>query len=129
MIEQQDQAARGRFASFGWRSVAIAGAAAATGIVALVALSDRAPQRARYAVGESQDGPAVDDQDPLRAELTRCRTIAATADDGRCQAAWEVNRRRFMGESRSFIAPGDPVRAASPVPVPVMPSETQTTER
>jgi conjugative transfer region protein TrbK len=129
MIEQRDQAARGRFASRGWRSVAIAGAAAATGIVALVALSDPAPQGARYAVGESQDGSAVDDQDPLRAELARCRTLAATADDAACRAAWEVNRRRFMGESRSFIAPGNPVPATSPVPVPVMPSETQATER
>jgi conjugative transfer region protein TrbK len=129
MIEQRDQTASGRFASLGWRSVAIAGAAAATGIVALVALRDPAPQGARYAVGESQDGPAVDDQDPLRAELARCRTLAATADDARCRAAWEVNRRRFMGESRSFIAPGDLAPVASPVPVPDKPSEPQATER
>lgn len=129
MIEQQDQTASGRFASLGWRSVAIAGAAAATGIVALVALSDPAQQGARYAVGESQDGPAVEEQDPLRAELARCRTLAATADDAACRAAWEVNRRRFMGESRSFIAPGDPAPTASPDPAPVMPSEPQATER
>lgn len=130
MIEERKAKAVGRFAGLGWRSVAIASAVAATGIIALVALSDPVPQAARYAVGESQDGPAVEEQDPLRTELTRCRTIAATADDAACRAAWEVNRRRFMGESRSYVAPGDPAAEESPIPVPVMPSpDGQATER
>ena len=39
------------------------------------------------------------------AELLRCRSLAAETDDAACREAWEVNRRRFMGESRSYIPP------------------------
>jgi conjugative transfer region protein TrbK len=130
VTEPHGKKAAGRFAGVGWRSAVIAGAAAATGIVALFALNDPGPQAARYAVGESQDGPTIAEQDPLRTELTRCRSIAATADDAACRAAWEVNRRRFMGESRSFIAPGDPPAESSPVPASAMPpADGKATER
>jgi conjugative transfer region protein TrbK len=41
--------------------------------------------------------PATDD--PLRAELTRCRNLTPEdlATDTACQAAWAENRRRFFG--------------------------------
>lgn len=45
--------------------------------------------------------PAADD--PLRAELTRCRSLTPEelATDNGCRAAWAENRRRF------FSAPAD----------------------
>jgi len=43
--------------------------------------------------------PATFEDDPLRAELMRCRTITPEdlATDAACQAAWAENRRRFFG--------------------------------
>jgi conjugative transfer region protein TrbK len=108
----------GRFAGIGWRSVAVASAAAATGILALVVLSDPAPQPPRYTVGASPGQPAGPEVDPLHAELARCRTLPANSDDARCRDAWEVNRRRFMGESRSYVV------SAEPVPIEPAPSAT-----
>ncbi len=46
------------------------------------------------------------------AELLRCRTLPAGSTDAACEQAWEVNRRRFLGESRSYVGP----RAAAPSP-------------
>ena len=45
--------------------------------------------------------PATRDDDPLRAELMRCRTITPEdlATDAVCQTAWAENRRRFFGSS------------------------------
>lgn len=81
----------------------------------MVALSDPAPPAAHFAVGEAPDAAAPASADPLRAELARCRTRPADSDDARCQAAWEVNRRRFMGESRSYVRPVEPP-AIEPAP-------------
>lgn len=99
-----------------WRSVAIATAVATTGVVALVAMRDQAPPASRYTVGDGPDTAAPAGADPLRIELARCRTLPADTVDARCQAAWEVNRRRFMGESRSYLPPADgqPVGSAGP---------------
>ena len=84
----------------------------------MVALSDPAPPAAHYAVGEAPDAPAAANTDPLRAELERCRTLLSGSDDARCQAAWEVNRRRFMGESRSYVPPIEPAPIeAAPVDI------------
>ena len=135
MTDERDQPASGRFAGLGWRSAAIAGGAAAIGIIALVALSDPTPEGARYTIGVSVPAPVTAGEDPLRAELARCRTLPANSDDVGCRAAWEVNRRRFMGESRSFVAPSEaasapvPVVPASGPPIPIAPSGAQTTER
>ncbi len=100
----------------------------------MVALSDPAPPAAHYAVGESPDAQAAANTDPLRAELARCRTLPADGEDARCQAAWEVNRRRFMGESRSYVAPVEPapIEAApvdSPKPAASAAAPSSTTER
>lgn len=45
--------------------------------------------------------PATRDEDPLRAQLMRCRTITPEdlATDAACQAAWAENRRRFFGSA------------------------------
>ena len=49
----------------------------------------------------SARAPATLEDDPLRAELMRCRTITPEdlATDAACQAAWAENRRRFYGSS------------------------------
>jgi conjugative transfer region protein TrbK len=99
----------------------MAAAAATVGALALVAITDTAPPAAHYAVGEAPDGSAPVTTDPLRAELVRCRTLPANRDDARCQAAWDVNRRRFMGESRSFVTPVEPA-AIEPAPLPAPPN-------
>lgn len=98
----------GWLAGVGWRSVATAAGAPAVGIGALVALSAPAPEAAHYAVGDASAAAAVPDIDPLRAELARCRSLPADTSDARCQTAWEVNRRRFMGETRSYVPPVEP---------------------
>jgi conjugative transfer region protein TrbK len=116
MTEEPTRVTRGRFAGIGWRSIAIAAAAATTGTLAMVALSDPGPPAGHYAIGEAPDAPAPVTTDPLQAELARCRTLPANSDDTRCQAAWEVNRRRFMGESRSYVRPAEPP-AIEPAPV------------
>ena len=79
--------------------------AAVIGVAALVAFQDPAPPSSRFTVaaGEEMSRPAP--TDPLMAELLRCRTLPAGSDDAACQTAWEVNRRRFTGESRSYVAP------------------------
>lgn len=108
MTEEAAPTLRSRFTSLTWRSAAIAAAAGVTGTLALVALSDPAAPVARYRVGDSAAEPAPAKADPLRAELARCRSLPANADDPQCRAAWEVNRRRFMGESRSYVVPAEP---------------------
>lgn len=117
MTEERPTETRDRVAAVRWRSVAIAGAAAATGILALVALSDPAPRGPSYAVGDSTAQSGVATADPLRAELARCRTLPANADDARCRAAWEINRRRFMGESRSYVPPEPAPIEPAPAPI------------
>ena len=102
-----------RLPRLGWRSVAIAATMATAGVVALVAISDQALPASRYAVGDGPDTAAPADVDPLRIELARCRTLPADTVDARCQAAWEVNRRRFMGESRTYLPPADRQPAGS----------------
>lgn len=98
----------GLLAGVGWRSVAIAAGAATVGLGALIALDGPAPEAAHYAVGDAPEAAAVTDIDPLRTELARCRSLPADTADARCQAAWEVNRRRFMGETRSYVPPVEP---------------------
>ncbi len=100
----------------------------------MVALSDPAPPVGHYAVGEAPEAAAPIATDPLQAELARCRTLAPDSVDARCQAAWEVNRRRFMGESRSYVPPIEPapIEAApveGPTPAAKAAAPSSTTER
>lgn len=131
MTDEQPAKSHGRFAALGWRSAAIAAAAATTGVVALITLGDAAPPAAHYRVGDTIVEPATPNADPLLAELTRCRTPPADTDDARCRAAWEVNRRRFMGESRSLVMPVEPApiepTPADPPTVPAAGGAPSTT--
>lgn len=103
MTEQEQQ--RRRFVLPGWRTLAVGAGVAGTGVVALVALHQPAPPASSFAVSTGEDNTrAPDATDPLMAELLRCRSLAAGTDDAACQKAWEVNRRRFMGESRSYVS-------------------------
>lgn len=104
MTEQEQP--RRRFVLPGWRPLAIGAGVAGTGIIALVALHQPVPPASRFAVSAGEDTrPAQAPTDPLMAELLRCRSIPAGTDDPACREAWEVNRRRFMGESRSYVPP------------------------
>lgn len=80
-------------------------AAAVAGCFAIIGLNETAGDRSRYAIVEDALPPGPVPVDPLRGELIRCRGLPANADDARCRAAWEINRRRFLGESRSLILP------------------------
>ena len=109
MTENQEQrSARPGLVAPGWRTMAIGGIGATLAIIALVALHDPAPPP-RFVVTDQQDGPVPVGTDPLMAELLRCRSLPAGSDDAACRTAWEVNRRRFLGESRSLI-----VRSGTP---------------
>lgn len=86
------------------RVLAIAVGIPIAGFAAMVALAPGG-EESRFTVVESPPAKAGRPKDPLAAELERCRTLAADAVDDRCRAAWEVNHRRFMGESRSLVLP------------------------
>jgi conjugative transfer region protein TrbK len=104
-MTEQEQPSR-RFVLPGWRTLAIGAAVAGTGVVALVALHEPAPPTSRLAVSVGEENVlARATSDPLMAELLRCRSLPAGTDDAACREAWEVNRRRFMGESRAYIPP------------------------
>lgn len=85
-----------------WRGIALAAGVAILDIAAIVGLREPSPGGPRYDVVETDAVPAAIPADPLRGELARCRTLPAHVDDARCRMAWEVNRRRFHGESRSL---------------------------
>lgn len=119
MTEEQGQAPpAGRFlgwlASSRWRPLAVAALTLTIGVAAMIGLREPAAPSSRYVIGESGSAPQHRAEDPLRAELIRCRGLPANVDDARCRAAWEVNRRRFFGESRSLILPPMPQPDALP---------------
>ena len=107
--EQERQQPHTRpFVAPGWRAVVIGGIGSSLAIVALVALHDPAPPPARFVVtGEEEVSASAGSAgtDPLMSELLRCRSLPAGSEDAACREAWEVNRRRFMGESRSLTVP------------------------
>lgn len=104
VIEQQQP--RRRFVIPGWRTLAIGAAVAGTGVVALVALYEPAPPQSRFVVTmETKNARMPAGTDPLMAELLRCHSLAAGADDAACRRAWEANRRRFIGENRGTVPP------------------------
>ncbi|SRR5579875_3994695 len=56
--------------------------------------------------------PAPDD---LSAELRRCSVLGPQdAEDARCVAVWEENRRRFFGRPARPLPPQTPAGAAAP---------------
>lgn len=88
-----------------FRTLAIAAAIPIAGFAAMIGLRAPPSEESRYAITEGREERAARTADPLRAELERCRTVTAETVDERCRAAWEVNRRRFLGESRSLVLP------------------------
>ncbi len=101
-----------------WRGLAVAGAMAVVGPLALAALHRPAETESRYAVVEQAAEPATAVTDPLMTELIRCRALPPQVDDPGCRAAWEENRRRFFGERRATRVPGEPLPAYTPIPAP-----------
>ena len=74
--------------------------ARAAGYAAVAAVIVAAVMHVRWHVSDSAaetSVPATADN-PLAAELARCRSIGMAAQDDRsCEAAWAENRRRFFG--------------------------------
>ncbi|MFB0872601.1 MULTISPECIES: putative entry exclusion protein TrbK-alt [unclassified Sphingobium] len=104
----------------GWPAWALGAVGVGTiaGMIGLIALRDPAPSAPRFAVVAEDAPPAQSASgDPLMAELLRCRPLPAGSTDAACEQAWEVNRRRFLGETRSYVPP----RAAAPSPAPATP--------
>jgi conjugative transfer region protein TrbK len=95
------------------RVLAIAVAIPIAGFAAMIGLRSPAGEESRYAIGDSGPERAERPVDPLKAELERCRTVTAETVDERCRAAWEINRRRFFGESRSLVLPPAQAPAAT----------------
>ena len=75
----------------------------AVAVIALIAaaLATAVQFDRESATERSADSPPTDD--PLRAELERCRTITPEdlATDTACQAVWAENRRRFFAPSHA----------------------------
>ena len=101
-----------------WRSLAIGGAIAIVGALALVALQRPAATESRFAVVEQVAEPAAAAPDPLMTELIRCRALPTQVDDPACRAAWEENLRRFFGERRAMRVPGEPLPGYAVIPAP-----------
>ena len=60
------------------------------------------------------DVPSASASDDISAELRRCSALGQqNAEDPRCQAVWEENRRRFFGRparpSPPAAAPANPI--------------------
>jgi conjugative transfer region protein TrbK len=125
MIEEQPP--QRRFVLPGWRALAAGGIVAGVGIVALVALRDPAPEPSRFTVTTGAEVSTSATVDPLMAQLLRCRDLPAGSDDAACREAWEVNRRRFMGETRSYVPPMDAASLPATAPIP-SPAPSQAAE-
>lgn len=101
-----------------WRGLAVAGAIAIAGTLALAALHRPAGQESRFAVVEQPAASVESVADPLMAELIRCRALPPQVDDPACRAAWDENRRRFFGERRATRVPGEPLPGYAVIPAP-----------
>ena len=80
-------------------------------VVSLVAIHLR-PAPSVMDTPPTAAGPASDD---LSAELRRCGALGPQdAEDARCVAVWEENRRRFFGRPARPLPPQTPPGAAAP---------------
>jgi conjugative transfer region protein TrbK len=69
----------------------------------------------RPATPAAPDFQTTSSPDDLSAELRRCRALGPQdAEDPRCQAVWEENRRRFLGRSARPLPPA--AAPANPTP-------------
>lgn len=119
MSEEQASPRRPHLPTWPTWAIGAIGVGAVAGMIGLIALRDPAPSAPRFAVAADDAPPAAaSGRDSLMEELLRCRTLPAGSTDAACEEAWEVNRRRFLGESRSYFAPRAAARspaAATPV--------------
>lgn len=113
MTEEKAPRRDSRLPSWPAWAIGATGIGTVAGMIGLVALRDPEPSTSRFAVAadDAPTAPAAGG-DPLMAELLRCRTLPAGSTDAACEQAWEVNRRRFLGQTRSYVSP----RAAPPSP-------------
>jgi len=80
-------------------------------VVSLVAIHLR-PAPPVIETPPTATSPASDD---LSAELRRCSALGPQdAEDARCVAVWEENRRRFFGRPARPLPPQTPPGAAAP---------------
>ncbi len=80
-------------------------------VVSLVAIRLR-PTPPAVETPPANPTPASDD---LSAELRRCSALGPQdAEDARCVAVWEENRRRFFGRPARPLPPQTPPGAAAP---------------
>ncbi len=91
-------------------------AAAIAIMIAVVVVSlfviNRRPAAPVTEAAPTVQSPASDD---LSAELRRCSALGPQdAEDARCVAVWEENRRRFFGRPAWSLPPQTPPGAAAP---------------
>ena len=80
-------------------------------IASLVAI-DRRPTTPIAVMPSTSPSPAQDD---LSAELRRCSALGpGDAEDARCVAVWEENRRRFLGKPARPLPPQSSLGEAAP---------------
>lgn len=96
-----------------FRATAIAALIAC--FIATLAAIDRRPSAPAAETAPTTIVPAPDD---LSAELRRCGALGPQdAEDARCVAVWEENRRRFFGRpARPLPPPSLPGKAAPAIP-------------
>jgi conjugative transfer region protein TrbK len=83
----------------------------AVAVVSLIAINRR-PTPPVIETPSTVSSPASDD---LSAELRRCGALGPQdAEDARCVAVWEENRRRFFGRPARPLPPQTPPGAAAP---------------
>ena len=81
-------------------------------IAALVAINRRPLAPTADETSPTTIAPASDD---LSAELRRCSALGPQdAEDARCVAVWEENRRRFFGRPARALPPQPPSGIAAP---------------
>lgn len=82
--------------------------------MAALALRETPPEPAPRQVTVHGD----EEPDPLQARLRACREAGqAAASDPECLAAWEENRRRFLGQRREPALDDQPGKSTEPVPI------------
>lgn len=73
----------------------------------------------RPAPPHEPEAPSAATPDDLSAELRRCRALGPQdAEDPRCMAVWEENRRRFFGRPARPLPPPIPEGGVAPANAP-----------
>jgi conjugative transfer region protein TrbK len=98
-------------------------AAAIVVLIAAFIVTLAAINRRRSAPVDSPPTTTNPASDDLSAELRRCRTLGPRdAEDARCAAVWEENRRRFFGRLARPLPPPTQEGGAAPANAPTAPA-------